>query len=82
MPKDYRKEWNDRAKKLLVGKKIVKVGYLLKEETEGLGWMHSSLAIELDDGTVIWPSRDDEGNDAGALFTTSDDLQTIPVIPA
>lgn len=82
MPKDYRKEWNEAAKKLLVGKKIVKVGYLLKEETEGLGWMYSSLAIELDDGTVIWPSRDDEGNDAGALFTTNDDLQIIPVIPA
>ena len=82
MKKDYREEWNSRAKKLLVGKKIVKVGYLLKEETEGLGWMRSSLAIELDDGTVIWPSRDDEGNDAGALFTTNDDLPTIPVIPA
>lgn len=77
-----RNEWNKAAIKLLVGRKIIKAGYLLKEETDALGWDHSSLAIKLDDGTILWPSRDDEGNDAGALFTTSDDLPTIPVIPA
>lgn len=82
MPKDYRTLWNKGAAKLLVGKKIVSVGYLLKDETESLGWHHSSLAIELDDGTVIYASRDDEGNDAGALFTNHKDFPTFPVIPA
>lgn len=83
MPKEnHRKFWGDLAAKILLGRQITKVGYLSKKEVESLGWDHASLAIELDDGTTLWASRDDEGNDAGALFTTNDKLLTIPVIPA
>jgi hypothetical protein len=79
---DYRKEWNEAASKLLVGKTIKKVGYLSAKEVDDLGWHQSTLAIELDDGTVFWASRDDEGNGAGVLFTSNEALPTIPVLPA
>jgi hypothetical protein len=36
--------------------------------------------LVLDDGTQLWPSADDEGNDPGALQTTIPGLATIPVI--
>jgi hypothetical protein len=36
--------------------------------------------IELEDGTIIYPSRDDEGNDAGALFTSNEKTPTLPVM--
>lgn len=82
MATDCRKEWNEAASKLLVGKTIKKVSYLSAKEADALGWDQSTLAIELDDGTLFWASRDDEGNGAGALFTSSETLPTIPVIPA
>jgi hypothetical protein len=72
--------WATKVEKLLVGKKIVAVRYMTADEQEEHGWYHSAIVIQLDDGTVIYPSQDDEGNDAGALFTTNDDLPIIPVI--
>jgi hypothetical protein len=33
-----------------------------------MGWARRPLVIELDDGTLMFASRDDEGNDGGALF--------------
>lgn len=73
-------KWNEACAKLLVGRKIVAVRYQTKEEMEQHGWYNKALIILLDDGTAFYPSQDDEGNNAGALFTTSDDLPTIPVI--
>lgn len=74
------KEWETDVSKLLLNKKIVAVRYMNDKEMEDHGWHRRALLIQLDDGTVIYPSSDDEGNDAGALFTTSEDLPTIPVI--
>lgn len=34
-----------------------------------MNWTKSVLVMELDDGTVLFPSRDDEGNEGGALFS-------------
>ena len=67
-------------RKLLLGRKITSVRYMTEEERKGLGWSHASIVIGLDDNTLLYPSMDDEGNDAGALFTTHASLQTIPVI--
>lgn len=74
------KEWEDKARKALVGRKIVDVRYLTREEIDGLGWSHAALVIRLNDGVYLFSSRDDEGNDAGALFTNIPNLETIPVI--
>ena len=81
MSKDYAKEWTDKAAALLVGRTITEVRYLTDAERKGLGWHGRPIAIRLDDGTWLWPSSDDEGNNAGALFTTDTTLMTIPVIP-
>lgn len=78
---DYAKVWGDKVAKELVGKAIVAVRYLTEEERTELDWHDRSIVIQLSDGTLLWPSRDDEGNGAGALFTTIKDLPTVPVIP-
>jgi hypothetical protein len=72
--------WNYQAKKLLEGRKIVKVRYMNDEEAESFGWDHKPLCIFFDDDSFIFPSMDDEGNNGGALFTSSDDMPTIPVM--
>jgi hypothetical protein len=63
------KFWIDVAKKQLLNRKIVDVRYLTIEEMENLGWYERSVVMILDDGNMIYPSQDDEGNGAGALFT-------------
>lgn len=77
---DTIKRWTDEAAAKLVGRKVTEVRYLTDKEKETLGWYRSSLALIFDDGSAVWASADDEGNDAGALFTTWDDLEVIPVI--
>lgn len=60
--------WSNRAKNSFVGRRIVDARYLSKEELETLGWTKSVLVFQLDDGTLLFPSQDDEGNDGGAMF--------------
>ena len=76
---DLETQWTNDITALLVGKKITKVRYMTENERDGHGWYGRPLLIYLDDGTVIYPSQDDEGNDAGALFTNIEKLSTIPV---
>ena len=72
-------DWNKECSKALVGRTIKAVRYLTDEEVEDLGWSRKSLAIFFDNGEYIFPSSDDEGNDAGALFTSFESLPVIPV---
>lgn len=72
--------WGALAAKALVGRTIVGARYLTEEESRQLGWYNRTVILKLDDGSLIWPSRDDEGNGAGAMFTNIPDLETIPVI--
>ena len=66
--KDHVDHWTKVATKQLVGKKIADVRYLGPGEVENLGWSSSCLVIQLEDGTLLFPSQDDEGNGPGALF--------------
>jgi hypothetical protein len=73
---DYEKEINQS----LVGKTIKAVKWLDADSTYKLfGWDHQPCEIHLDDGTILTPSADDEGNGAGAIFTNIKDLQVLPV---
>lgn len=72
--------WNKIAADMLVGRKIVKVSYMDAKETEALGWCRRAVVIELDDGNLIFPSADDEGNGPGALFTNDDKNPILPVL--
>jgi hypothetical protein len=56
------------GRKLLMGLKVVDVRYMLDEEMDEIGWTQKSIVIHFDDGTIIYCSQDDEGNNAGALF--------------
>ena len=75
--------WSEKIAKHLVGRKIIKIEYMDKEETREFGWYHSAVNIYLDNygGTpiILSPMQDDEGNGAGAIATNIKDLQTIPV---
>lgn len=73
------KNWIERSEKVLLGRRILKVRYMTQKEAEEMGWENRAIVIGLDNGTVIFPSMDDEGNNAGAIFTTDKDLPTIPV---
>ena len=72
-------KWNKLVNKYLVGRQIVKVKWLSPKESEKLmGWSQQPCEIYLDNGTVLTPSSDDEGNEAGAIFTNIKELPTIP----
>ena len=76
------KNWTAEAIKQLLGREIVQVRYLSEKEQQGVGWYDRCVVIQLDDGSLIYPSRDDEGNDDGALVgqTSDGDSITLPVI--
>ena len=77
MAKD--KYWQNLVNKHLVGRKIVKVEWLSPKETDRLfGWSFQPCEIYLDNGTVLTPSADDEGNESGSIFTNVTELGCIP----
>lgn len=77
---DTTKHWTAVASKLLRGRMITGVRYMTPKEAERLMWSTRSVVLELDNGMLIYPSHDDEGNDAGAMFTTSKTVPTLPVL--
>lgn len=80
--KKRNKYWNDYANKNLKGKTIRSVRYMTKEECEDMMWYKRPIVIEFTDGTLVFPSMDDEGNDGGALFGQTKDGKelTFPVL--
>ena len=72
--------WEKIAQEQLLNRKIVGVRYMTPEEQKQLGWYSKALILLLDDGNMIFPSADDEGNGAGALFTNHETEDILPVI--
>lgn len=82
------KRWNHEARQVLVGRTIKKVMYMNDTWAHALGfedYMARPLMMELDDGTLIIPLQDDEGNGGGAIeYIRPDgkgDSGTLPVLP-
>ena len=73
-------KWEADISKFLVGKQIKAVRYMSESEREEYMWSSRPLAIFFTDGSFIFPMADDEGNDAGALCTSSEALPVIPVM--
>jgi hypothetical protein len=73
-------QWNKQARDMLIGRKIVKVEWMTSQEAEDCGWSGRPICILLDNGIWIYPSRDDEGNDAGSLFSSNEEIPVLPVI--
>ena len=80
MKEDTFKYWSGVAKDKLLGRTITEVRYMSVEEMEDMGWYHRPVVIVLDNGNAIFPSADDEGNNAGALFTNDDLNPVLPVL--
>ncbi len=73
--------WNEKAESQLTGWKIEAVRYLNDEEIKEIGFYNKPIAIRLAKGKArkwIFPMRDDEGNDGGALAVGTDDV--LPVL--
>lgn len=79
MSKETEKFWTDLCKPL-VGKIVHSVRYMTDAEMESMGWYSKPLVIVFTDGTYVYSSADDEGNDGGALFTNLKGVDVIPVI--
>ena len=80
MTDKYEKKWTDDIREALAGRMIKKVRYMSKEEAEELDWHKRPIIIELDNGTTLIPSMDEEGNDGGAIHTNLEELTVIPVL--
>ena len=81
MMKKYHSKWDETAKLIMKGKKIVDVGYISKEEAEDYMWNVRGVWFQLDDGTRLICMRDDEGNDAGVLAYLNEGVDAVlPVI--
>jgi hypothetical protein len=78
--KDIEEYWLDQAKKLLLHKRIVNVRYLTAAEADDMGWDERTVAFQTQDGLWFFPSRDDEGNGGGALFTSDEKQGCLPVM--
>jgi hypothetical protein len=54
----------------LVGRRIVEVRAMSMRELEAEGWPPDETVpvLVLDNGAILFPSRDEEGNGPGALF--------------
>lgn len=79
---DTEKYWTKYGNDNLKGKVVQSVRYLSKEEQEEMDWYNRPIVISFTDGTIIFPSQDDEGNDGGALFGQSSKGEelTFPVL--
>lgn len=76
------RQCTQQATKALVGRRIARVRYMTPTEAAEALWQNRALVIELDDGTLIHASCDEEGNDAGVLFVdTKRDSLTFGRIP-
>ena len=63
----------------IIGRKIVDVINLSKDIVEAEGWENTPYAcigLLLDDGNIIYPSQDEEGNGPGAIFVYGNDKKS------
>ncbi len=76
-----KENWTAKISDFLVGKTVRHIRYMTAQEVDDLGWTKSNIVIEFDDGHWLVPMMDDEGNDAGALWSSEGkQLSIIPVI--
>lgn len=68
---------------VIVGQRVTEIREMTDAELAGEGWevgFHGRpVALVLENGTVIYPSSDVEGNDGGALFATLPDGTPIGI---
>jgi len=68
----------------LVGKKVKEIRPMTDAELKEEGWdgcSESAPVLVFEDGTRIFPSRDNEGNGPGALFGKGSDGAGLHLLP-
>ena len=83
MPTEKEKEtvhfrkYTSNIRKHLIGRTITDVKWLSADESKRLmDWDYQPCEIFLDNGTILTPGADDEGNNAGVIFTN---IKEIPI---
>ena len=66
--KEIEARWNREAAECLLGRTVVEARYMTEAEAENYCWDDRPVLIKFDNGLVLIPSSDDEGNNGGALF--------------
>jgi hypothetical protein len=79
--KELEKRWVDEANKQLKGKTIQRVRYMSQKEVEDNMWYKRGVVIHFTDGSIAYPSADDEGNDSGVIFGIDKDSKEY-VLPS
>lgn len=62
----------------IIGQKIKSIRLMNQDEVDYEGWNRPTVVLELENGVLLYPSRDEEGNDAGELFGRDAALQ-LPI---
>ena len=70
-----RQQWKNRLSPEILGQRIVRVRYMTKVEAEQWGWYSCPLVMQLENGTWLIPSKDDENNDGGAISLLNNDRE-------
>ena len=65
--KQIENKWNEKARQVLEGKKIISVRYMKNQEAEENGLYNRPVSFKLDTGEVVVVQSDDEGNNGGSL---------------
>ena len=78
MSKTYEEETVDGE---IVGSKIIDLRPMTADEMEAEGWQKREIpmVLVLSSGTILYPSQDTEGNDAGSLFGKTSDGVSIGI---
>jgi hypothetical protein len=64
----------------LIGQKIVAIRPMTSRECNAEGWgKKRATVLCLENGILLYPSRDEEGNDAGSLFGTDGKGETFAI---
>ena len=61
-------KWNLEAAECLLGRTVVYVRYMTEAEAAKWDWDCRPVLIKFDNGLILIPAADDEGNNGGALF--------------
>ena len=72
------RDWSGDVTKIFKGKTVSHIDYLTDSEMDEMGWYSRAPVIVFTDKSWIIASADDEGNDAGALFTSANKMSVIP----
>jgi hypothetical protein len=58
----------------IIGQIIKEIRPMTKKEQEKEGWSRGTTVIVLGNGILLYASRDEEGNDAGAMFGADNEV--------